>query len=58
MLCVAIKCKLEGHKNTFFLPFLLGISHNYRSVSYSVSSLHVNQDKEVDAGPNIVLWMQ
>ena len=31
------------------------ISHIYNSVSYSVSSLHVNQDKGVDAGPNIVL---
>jgi hypothetical protein len=58
MLCVTIKCKLEGHKNTVFLHFLLGISHIYNSVSYSVSSLYVNQYKKVDSGLKIVLQMQ
>jgi hypothetical protein len=55
MLCVTIKCKLERHINTVFPHFLLGTSHIYYSVSYSVSSLRVNQDKEVDSGPKIVL---
>jgi len=55
MLCVTIKCKVWGHKNPVLLHFLLGISHIYYSVSYSVSSLYVNQDREVDSCPKIVL---
>jgi len=55
MLCVTIKCKLERHKNTVFLHFLLETSHIYYSVSYSVLSLYVNQDREVDSRPKIVL---
>jgi len=58
MLCVTIKCKLEGHKNKIYLHFFLGISRIYYSVSYSVLSLHVDQDREVDSGPKIVLQMQ
>jgi len=58
MLCVTIKCKLERHKNTIFFHFLLGISRIYYSVSYSVSTLHVNQDREVYSGPKIVLQME
>jgi len=58
MLCVSIKFKLEGHKNTVFLHSLLGIRSIYYSLSYSVFSLHVNQDREVDSGPKSVLQMQ
>jgi len=52
------KFKLEWYKNTVFLHFFLGISHSYYSVSYSISSLYMNQDREVYSGPKIVLQMQ
>jgi hypothetical protein len=49
MLSVTNKFKLEGHKNIIFLHFVFGISCSSYSVSYIVSSLHVNQDREVDS---------
>jgi len=53
---VTIKFKLRDTKTqssfTFFYYYF------YYSLSYIVSSLHMNQDREVDSGPKTVLQMQ